>query len=86
MEFNFNVDVSAPIYSVWMRVCIPSTGSDSMWMSLDGGNYKMANSYDYNKSDGGQFVWRRVATYNGLPPGRSTTSGFTRARRGAKLI
>ncbi len=69
MEFNFNVDVSAPIYSVWMRVCIPSTGSDSMWMSLDGGNYKMANSYDYNKSDGGQFVWRRVATYNGLTAG-----------------
>lgn len=69
LEFNFNVDRDAAFYNVWVRACIPSTGSDSAWVSLDGGAYEQAEDFDYNKDDNGAYVWRLAATYSNLYAG-----------------
>lgn len=66
LEFNFNVDRDAAAYAVWVRASIPNDGSDSVWMSLDGEPYQMAEEFEYSEDDNGAFVWRRVAVYENL--------------------
>ena len=66
LEFNFNVDRDAAAYVVWVRASIPSDSNDSVWMSLDGEPYQMAEEFEYNGDDNGAFVWRRVAVYENL--------------------
>ena len=54
---------------MWVRAYIPSGGSDSVWMSLDGGAYEQAKKFGYKETDGVAYVWRLAATYSNLSAG-----------------
>lgn len=86
-EFNFNVDVTAAVYNVWVRVCIPGGGNDSIWMSLDGGSYTEGKDYtETQKVDGvAQYEWRKVGVYNNLSAGTKHNFRFYPREAGSKI-
>lgn len=86
-EFNFNVDVTSSVYNVWVRVCIPNGGSDSIWMSLDGAAYDFAKDFtETQKVDGvPQYEWRKVGVYNNLSAGTKHNFRFYPREAGSKI-
>ncbi len=71
MEFNFVADEPG-VYHVWARVYIPGGGCDSVYVSLDGGNYGAGRNFLETLDEHGssyEYQWREIASFSNIVEG-----------------